>query len=131
MQNTNNLLSPLKGAEHREVGGVRVDIVRAGVSRVKRVVYPPGFRWSKDLKPIIRTELCMHAHVGFLAHGHLQIQFPDGYIEDFIAPQVVVIEPGHDGWVVGEEPAILIEFDFEQETVQRLGIPAKHNPNTV
>src|SRR5688500_915178 len=99
MQNTNNLLSPIKGAEHREVGGVQVDVVRAGVSRVKRVVYPPGFRWSKDLQPIIRTALCMHAHVGFLAHGHLQIQYSDGYIEDFIAPQVVVIEPGHDGWV--------------------------------
>ena len=127
MENISTLLSPIKGAEHREVGGVHLDVVRAGASRVKRVVYPPGFYWSKDLKHIIGTNLCMHAHVGFLAQGHLQIQYQDGFIEDFIAPQVVVIEPGHDGWVVGDEPAVLIEFDFEGDTVQKLGIPEVHN----
>ena len=124
---SNSLLSPIKGAEHREVGGVHLDVVRAGASRVKRVVYPPGFHWTKDLKPIIGTKLCMHAHVGFLAQGQLQIQYQDGFQENFTAPQVVVIEPGHDGWVVGEEPAVLIEFDFEGDTVQRLGIPEIHN----
>ena len=131
MENTNTLLSPIKGAEHREVGGVKVDVVRAGTSRVKRVIYEPGFRWSKDLQPIIRTNLCMHAHVGFLAQGHLQIQYIDGFVEDFIAPQVVIIEPGHDGWVVGEQPAVLIEFDFEGETVQKLGIPVVHSATGV
>jgi len=39
---------------------------------------------------------------------------------------VVAIEPGHDGWVVGEEPAVLIEFEFERETVRRLGLPETH-----
>ena len=126
MENTATILAPIKGAEHREVGGVHLDVVRAGAARVKRVVYPPGFHWSKDLKNIIGTTLCQHAHVGFLANGHLQIQYQDGVIEDFIAPQVVVIEPGHDGWVIGEEPAILIEFDFEGDTVQKLGIPEVH-----
>ena len=127
MKNENTLLAPIKGAEHREVAGVHLDVVRAGASRVKRVVYPPGFRWSKDLKHIIGTNLCMHAHAGFLAQGHLQIQYPDGFTEDFIAPQVVAIEPGHDGWVIGEEPAVLIEFDFEGETIQKLAIPEVHN----
>ncbi|NTW00408.1 MAG: hypothetical protein HGA19_03770 [Oscillochloris sp.] len=40
---------------------------------------------------------------------------------DFVAPQVLVVEPGHEGWVVGDEPAVLIEFDFEKDTVQRFG----------
>lgn len=120
--NTETLLSPLKNAERHEIGGVQVDVVRTGNSRVKRLVYPVGFRWSKDIKPLMSTALCEHAHVGFLAAGHLAIQYRDGIQEDYIAPQVVAIAPGHDGWVVGEEPAILIQFDFEGETVERMGL---------
>ena len=120
--NTSTLLGPLKGATHREVGGVLVDVVQTGNARVKRIVYPQGFRWSKNLKDIVGTPLCMHAHVGFLASGQINIQYADGAVEEFVAPQVVAIAPGHDGWVVGEEPAVLIEFDFEGETVERLNL---------
>ena len=123
--NTSSFLGPLKGATRREVGGVQVDVVPTGNARVKRIVYPQGFRWSKNLKEIVGTELCMHAHVGFLASGQINIQYADGTLEEFVAPQVVAIPPGHDGWVVGEEPAVLIEFDFEGETVQRLGLATK------
>lgn len=120
---TETLLGPLKDATRREVGGVQVDVVRtSGSSRVKRVVYPAGFRWSKDMKPVVGTELCQHAHVGFLAAGRLAIQYADGVLEEYAAPQVVAIAPGHDGWVIGEEAAILVEFDFEGETVERLGL---------
>ncbi|HEX8330257.1 MAG TPA: hypothetical protein VF629_22190 [Hymenobacter sp.] len=122
MNTTETLLAPLKGAAHREVGGVHVDVVQTGDARVKRIVYPQGFRWSKNLKDIVGTPLCMHAHVGFLASGRISIQYADGVQEDFVAPQVVAIAPGHDGWVVGEEPAVLIEFDFEGETVERLNL---------
>jgi hypothetical protein len=120
------LLAPLPGSEHREIGGLQLDIVRAGAGRVKRVVYPPGFRWSSHMKPLVGTDLCMHAHVGFLARGQVQIQYADGCGSHFVAPQVVVIDPGHEGWVVGDEPAVLIEFDFEKDTVSRMGMPESH-----
>lgn len=120
--NINTLLGPLKGATRREVGGVIVDVVQTGNARVKRIVYPQGFRWSKDLKDVVGTPLCMHAHVGFLASGEIDIEYADGTIEKFVAPQAVAIAPGHDGWVVGTEPAVLIEFDFEGETVERMGL---------
>jgi len=107
-------------------GGLQLDIVRAGGSRVKRVIYPPGFRWSTHMKEIAGTDLCMHAHVGFLARGRIHIQYADGCKLEFAAPQVVVVEPGHDGWVVGDEAAVLIEFDFEGDTVRRLGMPDAH-----
>ena len=44
----------------------------------------------------------------------------------FKAPQVVAIDPGHDGWVVGKDLVVLIEFDFEGDTISRLGMPAEH-----
>jgi hypothetical protein len=120
------LLAPVKGAERREIGHVRLEVGRAGAARVKRMVYPPGFRWSVDMKPIVGTDLCMHAHVGFLARGEIHIEYADGCIVEHKAPQVVAIDPGHDGWVVGKEPVVLIEFDFEKETVKRLGMPDVH-----
>jgi hypothetical protein len=121
--------SPLvnvKGAERREIGGVRLEVGRAGDARVKRMVYPAGFRWSVDMKPIVGTDLCMHAHVGFLAQGEIHIEYADGCVVEHKAPQIVAIDPGHDGWVVGKEPVVLIEFDFERDTIRRLGMPEAH-----
>jgi hypothetical protein len=121
------LLAPLKDADNREIGGVRLDIVRVGAARVKRTIYPAGFRWSTHMKAIVGTDLCMHAHVGFLARGQIHIHYPDGCTLEFAAPQVVSIDPGHDAWVMGDEPAVLIEFDFERETADRLGLPTCHH----
>jgi hypothetical protein len=127
MSDTDTLLAPIKGAEHREVGGVQLDVVAAGNSRVKRLVYPVGFRWSKDMKPLVGTDRCMHAHVGFLARGQIHMEFADGCVLEFRAPQVLAIEPGHDGWVVANEPAVVIEFDFGNDTVRSLGMPERHS----
>jgi hypothetical protein len=121
-----SLLAAVRGAQHRYIGHVRLDVGRAGGARVKRMIYPPGFRWSKDMKPVTGTELCMHAHVGFLVHGEIHIEYPDGCVIEHKAPHVIAIEPGHDGWVVGKEPVVMIEFDFEGDTVARLGMPDAH-----
>ena len=125
-RSVDSLLAPVKGAERREIGKVRLEVGRAGAARVKRMVYPPGFRWSVDMKPVVGTDLCMHAHVGFLARGEIHVEYADGCIVEHKAPQIVAIDPGHDGWVVGKEPVVLIEFDFENETVKRLGMPDVH-----
>jgi hypothetical protein len=126
MSVTDALIAPIHGAESRTIAGVQLDVVRAGAGRVKRMIYPPGFRWSTDMKPIVGTDLCQHAHVGFLAHGQIHIGYADGCTFEFTAPQVLAIEPGHDGWVVGDEPAVLIEFDFESQTAQKFGMPDAH-----
>jgi hypothetical protein len=126
MSATDPLLAPMSAGEHREINGVQIDVVAAGRARVKRMIYPSGFRWSTHIKPIVGTELCMHGHVGFLARGQIHIQYADGCTLDLAAPQAIAIEPGHDGWVVGEEPAVVIEFDFESDTLERLGMPALH-----
>jgi hypothetical protein len=126
MSSTDSLLAPLNGADRREVGGVQLEVTRAGAARVKRLIYPPGFRWSTHMKGIVGTDLCMHAHVGFLARGQIHIQYADGCTLELAAPQVLAIEPGHDGWVVGDEPAVVIEIDFEGDTAERLGMPEAH-----
>ncbi len=120
------LLARIAGAEHREVGGVSIDTTRAANGRVKRVCYPPGFRWSTHMKPLVNTPLCMHAHVGFLARGRVRGTYADGCAFDVAAPRAIVIEPGHDAWVVGKDAAVLIEFDAERGTAARFGLPETH-----
>ena len=83
-------------------------------------------RWSVDLRPLVGTELCRHAHVGFLASGALHFEYADGCSVDLTAPAIVEVAPGHDAWVVGDEPAVLIEVDYEGDTVERLGIAGEH-----
>lgn len=126
MNTGDRLLAPIDKADSRNINGVQIDVVPAGEGRVKRIIYPAGFRWSTHMKGIAGTDLCMHAHVGFLAQGQIHIQYADGCTVEFAAPQVIAIDPGHDGWVVGEEPAVVIEFDFGGDTVRRLGMPDAH-----
>src|SRR5258708_2529376 len=78
------LLAPVKGATKRNIGHVQLEVGRAGAARVKRMIYPPGFHWAVDMKPNVGTDLCMHAHVGFLARGEIrseehtsELQSPD------------------------------------------------------
>jgi hypothetical protein len=116
------LLAPIPGTETRKLNGVQVDVGPAGTGRIKRVIYEPGFRWSTHMKPSVGTDLCMHAHVGFIARGRIAVQYKDGATFEFVAPQIVAIEPGHEGWVVGDETAVLIEVDFMNDTASRFGM---------
>jgi hypothetical protein len=121
-QSNDPLFAPIPGAESRVVGGVQVDVAPAGSGRIKRVIYQPGFRWSTHMKGQVGTDLCMHAHVGFIARGRIAARYKDGTTLEFAAPQVVAIAPGHDGWVVGDEPAVLIEVDFMGDTPEVFGL---------
>jgi hypothetical protein len=119
-------LAPIEGADHHSVGGLEVDVARIGNGRMKRIVYPAGFRWSTHMKPVVKTDLCMHTHVGYLVQGHLQGVYADGCTYDVKAPAFAIVEAGHDGWVVGDEPAVWIQFDFEEGTARRFGVPERH-----
>jgi hypothetical protein len=95
------LQRPIDGAEHQQFAGMEIDVMAAGDTRVKRLVYGVGGRWSEHVKPFVGTEYRMHAHVGFTAKGRLAGEYPDGCTLDFSAPQAVYIEPGHDSWGSG------------------------------
>lgn len=117
-----SLTDAMPGAKHTEIGGLAVDEVPAGRGRVKRVTYPPGWRWTDHMPAVTGTETCEHAHVGFIAQGTMVVRFEDGCEVTYTAPAAVVVEPGHDGWVVGDEPVVLIQVDAGHDTVDRLGL---------
>ena len=74
------------------------------------------------MKHEVGTDFCMHAHVGFIARGRIGVRYADGTSAEFAAPQVVAIDPGHDGWVIGDEQAVLIEVDFMGDTAATFGM---------
>jgi hypothetical protein len=126
MSEQDSLTAPIAGAERKTVGGVVHDIVRVGNGRICRTIYYPGFTWEGNMHQAVKADLCMHAHVGFLARGRLEAHFPDGCRREYVAPAVVFLEPGHVGSVIGDEAAVLIEVDFMGETAKRFGLPAVH-----
>ncbi len=113
---------PVEGARRQEFAGMQIDVGRVGDARVKRLVYGVGGRWSTHVKPHVDTEWCEHAHVGYLAQGHFVGEYADGRTFDHRAPAVIAVEPHHDSWVEGDEAVVLIQFDFETDTLRRLGL---------
>lgn len=103
-------------------GRVRVDVVRIGEMPVKRVSHAPGWRWSEHSGPEVGAERCPDTHVGLLLAGRLGVELADGSSFEAGAGDVVVIPPGHDAWVVGDEPAVLVQFDEGASAARRFGL---------
>lgn len=78
-----------------------MDVVTLGDFTVGRAVFEPGWRWSEDVKPIAGTESCQVRHTGVCLSGAMTVRMDDGTEMTMSAGDVVVIEPGHDGWVIG------------------------------
>lgn len=81
----------------------------AGVT-VGRAVFQPGWRWSDHVRPLAGTDSCQVAHVGYLLSGRMCVRMDDGREATAAAGDVVVIPPGHDGWVVGDEPCVMLDW---------------------
>jgi class 3 adenylate cyclase len=89
---------------------IRTDIVHLGDLTVGRMVNQPGWRWSKDVRPAVGGEWCEIRHVGFMISGRLGIDFRDGSSVVFGPGDVFDIPPGHDGYTVGDEPVVQVEW---------------------
>lgn len=96
--------------ETREIPNGRTDIWNLGDFVVGRITFEPGWRWSKDVKPIAGTEWCEYHHLGLVMQGTLHYITPDGLEMEAGPGMLYEILPGHDAWVVGDEPCI--QFDF-------------------
>ena len=87
-----------------------IHLVTVGSITVGREVLEPGWRWSEHVKPIVGTEWCEFHHVMYVLSGRVRIQMRDGDIREVFAGQVVDVSPGHDAWVVGEDPVMSIDI---------------------
>jgi class 3 adenylate cyclase len=96
--------------ETRTLPNGRTDIWNVGDFVVGRITFQPGWRWSKDVKPIAGTEWCEYHHLGLMMEGTLHYITPEGLEMETTPGMLFEILPGHDAWVVGDTP--VVQFDF-------------------
>lgn len=73
-------------------------------------MFEPGWRWSDDVKPIAKTDLCEISHLGYCLSGQMTVRMGDGTEAEIHAGDVFAIPPGHDAEVVGDEPCVMLDF---------------------
>jgi hypothetical protein len=88
----------------------RAELVEIGGGVVGRLVLEPGWRWSEHVKPIAGTELCEAPHFQYHAAGTIRIRMADGTELDAGPGELTALPSGHDAWVVGDEPVVLIDW---------------------
>lgn len=96
--------------EVREFPQGRLELVTVGGAAVGRFIGQPGWRWSTSVKPVVKTNSCEAAHFQYIVSGVLKVVMDDGEEVECKAGDIVLLPPGHDAWVVGNEPLVLVDF---------------------
>jgi hypothetical protein len=86
-----------------------LSLVSLGGAAIGRGVYGPGWRWSADIKPEAGTGSCQATHTGYVVSGRFRIRMDDGTEAELGPGDAHFIGPGHDAWVAGDEPCVIID----------------------
>ena len=95
--------------ETREFPNGKVELVHLSDTTIGRITLQPGWKWSNDVKPIVKTESCQENHTGFVISGRLMVAMDDGAWLELKPGDAVAIPAGHDAWVLGNEPFVMID----------------------
>ncbi len=88
----------------------RVELLNVPGGTLGRVIFEPGWRWSKDVKPIAGTKSCQIAHAVYVLSGRTHVRMDDGEERELGPGEYAFIPPGHDGWTVGDEPCVALDL---------------------
>ncbi|MEU7603175.1 cupin domain-containing protein [Streptomyces sp. NPDC040724] len=93
-----------------EDGMGRLDLVETDGGLIGRAVFEPGWKWSEHIRPLAGTDSCQADHTGYVVQGRMQIVMNDGGRIEVAAGDYIRIPPGHDAWVVGDEPCVVLDW---------------------
>ena len=99
-----------KPDEVREFPNGRVELVNIGGASVGRAVFEPGWRWTTSVQPLAKTKSCEAPHFQYHVSGVLKVRMDDGTEMECRAGDVSLLPSGHDAWVVGDQPAVVVDF---------------------
>jgi uncharacterized RmlC-like cupin family protein len=88
----------------------KVELVKVGGAAIGRATFEPGWKWSTCVKPVAQTKSCQAAHLGYQLSGKMTTKMDNGVEKTSKAGDVLFIPPGHDAWVVGNEPVVVVDF---------------------
>jgi hypothetical protein len=94
----------------REFPKGRLELVKVGGAVVGRAILQPGWRWSTSVQPIAKTKSCEAPHFQYHVSGVIKVRMDDGTELECRAGDVSLLPMGHDAWVVGNEPVVLVDF---------------------
>lgn len=96
--------------ETRNFSKGKLELVKIGGAVVGRAVLQPGWRWSTSVKPLAKTKSCEAPHFQYHVSGVLHVVMDDGTEKDCKPGDISLLSSGHDAWVVGNEPAVIVDF---------------------
>ena len=99
-----------KPDEVRHFAKGRVELIKLGDATVGRLVLEPGWRWSTSVQPLVKTRLCEAEHLQYHVAGVLRVRMDDGHEFECKPGDVSLLPAGHDAWVVGNEPVMIVDF---------------------
>ena len=99
-----------KPDEVREFPKGKVELVKIGNATVGRATFQPGWKWSESVQPLAKTASCEAPHFQYHVSGTLMVKMDDGTLLECKAGDVSLVPTGHDAWVVGDEPVVVVDF---------------------
>lgn len=96
--------------EVREFPKGHLEIIKIGGATIGRATFEPGWRWATSVQPLAKTESCEAPHFQYHVSGVLKVLMDDGTEFECKAGDVSLLPSGHDAWVVGDEPAVVVDF---------------------
>lgn len=96
--------------EIRSLPKTKVEVVKVGEHTVMRTTFEPGWKWSECVKPTAGTPSCQVHHVIYTISGKMIVRMDDGTQKEIGPGEIAIVPPGHDAWVIGNEPCIGIDF---------------------
>lgn len=121
LNKTTEIKSFRKADEVRNFPNGKLELVHVGDREIGRAILQPGWRWSTSLKPIVHTQSCEAPHFQYHVSGVLKVKMDTGEEYELHAGDVSMLKPGHDAWVVGNEPVVLVDFqgmkDFAKKDI--------------
>ena len=87
-----------------------IELVDLGEGLVGRATFEPGWCWSEHVKPLAGTDSCEAAHLGYVLSGRMAVVMDDGQAAEFGPGDFMSVAPGHDAWILGDEPCVIIDW---------------------
>ncbi|HLC74074.1 MAG TPA: cupin domain-containing protein [Candidatus Nanoarchaeia archaeon] len=101
----------------------KVELIKIGGAMVGKATFEPGWKWSKHVQPLAKTKSCEAPHFQYQVSGTMHVVMDDGTEKDINAGEVSSIPTGHDAWVVGNEPVVVIDFqgmvDYAKQSTKK------------
>ena len=96
--------------ETRKFDKGKLELIKIGGAMIGKAVFEPGWKWSESVKPLVKTKSCVAPHFQYHVSGTLKVVMDDGTEKELKPGDVSLLPSGHDAWVVGNEPVVVVDF---------------------